>query len=66
MEWILYCPKCAEVTTHSKVSESDLVGSDAYTNLKKPMFPEGGLSVLCPRCAEMSVHQRYQLVLRKS
>ncbi len=66
MEWILYCPQCAEVAMRSHISESDLGGFDAYTNLCKPMLPDGGLIVLCPNCGETSVHQRYQLVFRKA
>jgi len=66
MKWILYCPKCAGVTTHSLISETDLAGYDPYATLRKPVFPDGGLSVICPSCGETSVYQRHQLVFRRS
>jgi hypothetical protein len=66
MKWILYCAKCDRVLIHSEICESDLLGFNSFTNLTKPKFPLGGLSVFCASCKEASLFQRHQLVYQKS
>jgi hypothetical protein len=64
--WVLDCFQCKAELPHSQVNDSDFSGSDPYSTLTKPKFPDGGLSVLCPYCKITSVYQRYQLILRSS
>jgi hypothetical protein len=66
MSWILHCTGCDAVLIHSEIREGDLSGFDSYTNLTKPKFPTGGLSVLCSTCRDSFIYQRHQLVYQKS
>jgi hypothetical protein len=53
--WVLDCFQCKAELPHSQVHDGDFSGSDPYSSLTKPKFPDGGLSVLCPYSKIISV-----------